>query len=103
MFKEKLENCRTKAQNLYYEIKDTLPQIYIGWRNLILFRFGYVDAQEQEVFLWKKTVCNKSCPLYKDGIVSFCSTKKEHDGINGCGCVIDAKLWSDSPCPLGKF
>ena len=83
----------------------TLKEIYYGYKWLILSKFGYWDKDIKAERDRKAKICTEACPLRGKylGIVPMCDMNKAHEGEQGCGCVIEAKLWSDSECPLGKF
>lgn len=84
--------------------------IVVGWGNYI---FDNTDAKKLAEY--KVSIC-ASCPLNDNGT---CSTSKygtvtkdfmykgkerlEGQTASGCGCPLEKKLLSDSPCPLGKF
>lgn len=92
------------CQETFYKIKEIASAIYVGYKNLILYKLGMFEEEDTVEYKEKLKVCNRSCPLYAKHIgVAFCSTSKEYEGERGCGCVLAAKLWSDSPCPLDKF
>lgn len=81
-----------------------LGDVYTGYYNLFASSFRYISDEEIEKHDNKAKLCNNECPLRGKLLgITVCDLRKEHDGINGCGCVRKAKLWSDSPCPLGKF
>lgn len=64
-------------------------EIFDGFKNLIF-------NNEEELAEYRKSICDK-CPLNNNGI---CSTKREVNGIKGCGCVLKAKQRSPkSHCP----
>lgn len=98
-----INDIKYYLQRFYYTLIMVVPSIYMGWKNLFLSKLNLVNKERLASFKEKELVCNITCPLYSSGIVDFCSTKKEHKGITGCGCVAVAKKWSDSECPLGKF
>ena len=84
--------------------KEKIEEIYIGYKNLLLYKFGKFDESDCVEYKRKKSICNQSCPLHSKLLgISYCNPRKEFGGENGCGCIIEAKLWSDSPCPLNKF
>jgi hypothetical protein len=84
--------------------------IVVGWSNYL---FNNEDAKKHAEY--KANICS-TCPLNDNGTCS--STKygtvvrdfiykeaKRLEGqeVSGCGCPLNKKLLSDSPCPLGKF
>ena len=84
--------------------KEKIEEIYIGYKNLLLYRLGVYDESDCAGYERKKSICNQSCQLHsKLWGISYCDPRKEINGETGCGCIIEAKLWSDSPCPLNKF
>jgi hypothetical protein len=86
------------------EFKGLLNDIFMGYYNYWRAVFNLINEDEIEKHDIKADICTKACPLQgKMFGVTVCDFRKEHDGERGCGCVISAKLWSDSPCPLGKF
>jgi hypothetical protein len=81
-----------------------IVEIYNGYKNLLYYKLGFFQESDCVEYKDKKKVCNKDCPLYSSILgVGYCNPAKTHEGENGCGCIIEAKLWSESPCPLGKF
>ena len=81
-----------------------LGDIYTGYYNFIASVFGFISDEEIEKHDIKAELCNKECPLQgKIFGITVCDFRKEHNGVNGCSCVVKSKLWSDSSCPLGKF
>ena len=94
------EEIKSKFDNL----KDTLHEIYIGYKNIIYYKLGLFERIDTLEYKRKKRICTKDCPLQSSFCgISYCDPMKEQDGEQGCGCIIEAKLWSDSPCPLNKF
>lgn len=86
------------------DIKDQISEIYIGYSNLIQYKLGRFDEEDTLGYQKKKKICTKDCPLQSSFLgIKYCDPMKEYNGERGCGCVIEAKLWSDSPCPLDKF
>jgi hypothetical protein len=86
------------------EIKELIGNVFTGYYNFWLATFNLIDNDEIDKHDIKAKICTSDCPLQgKLFGVTVCDFRKEHDGINGCGCVRSAKLWSDSVCPLGKF
>ena len=86
------------------EFKCLLNDIFTGYYNYWLAVFNLIDEEEIEKHDKKADICTSTCPLRgKIFGVTVCDFRKEHEGERGCGCVISAKLWSDSVCPLGKF
>lgn len=84
--------------------KEKIEEIYVGYKNLLFYKLGKFDEADCIEYKRKKSICNQSCPLHSKLLgISYCNPRKEFDGENGCGCIIEAKLWSDSPCPLNKF
>lgn len=93
-----------KVINLKDNLFDNLFEIYIGYKNLILYKLNRFEEEDTLEYKRKKKICTKDCPLQSSFCsITYCDPKKEHDDERGCGCVIEAKLWSDSPCPLNKF
>jgi hypothetical protein len=85
-------------------LKDQIIEIYIGYKNLVLYKLNRFEEEDTLEYKRKKTICTKDCPLQSSFCgISYCDPMKEHEGERGCGCIIEAKLWSDSPCPLNKF
>ena len=85
-------------------VTDNIQQIYIGYKNLIQYRLGMFEESDIAEYKRKKVICNKDCPLQSSILgVAFCDPRKNYYGESGCGCIIEAKLWSESPCPLEKF
>lgn len=91
------------------DIYNLLYNIFIGYYNWCLSYFDLMDELEVEKYNKKASLCTSECPLRgKVFGVTVCDARKSTVGLDGydvegCGCVISAKLWSDSPCPLGKF
>lgn len=93
-----------KVINLKDNLFDNLFEIYIGYKNLILYKLNRFDEEDALEYKRKKKICTKDCPLQSSFCgIAYCDPTKEHDDERGCGCIIEAKLWSDSPCPLNKF
>lgn len=85
-------------------LKDQIIEIYIGYKNLILYKLNRFEEEDTLEYKRKKKICTKDCPLQSSFCgIAYCDPTKEHDDELGCGCIIEAKLWSDSPCPLNKF
>jgi len=81
-----------------------INEIYTGYKNLFFYKLGFFHEEHCTEYKEKKKVCNKDCPLHSSLFgIGYCDPTKTHDGENGCGCILEAKLWSESPCPLGKF
>lgn len=93
-----------KVINLKDNLFDNLFEIYIGYKNLILYKLNRFEEEDTLEYKRKKKICIKDCPLQSSFCgIAYCDPTKEHDDERGCGCIIEAKLWSDSPCPLNKF
>jgi hypothetical protein len=93
-----------KVINLKENLFDQLLEIYIGYKNLILYKLNRFDEEDTLEYKRKKKICTKDCPLHSSFFgIGYCDPMKEHDGERGCGCIEEAKLWSDSPCPLNRF
>ena len=91
-------------QQKIINLRDNLLEIYIGYKNLILYKLNRFEEEDTIEYQRKKKLCTKTCSLKSSILgVEYCDLKKESDGEYGCGCIIAAKLWSNSPCPLGKF
>ena len=87
----------------YSSKKSTLNEIRIGYTNLFLYKIGMFAPEYVEPYLYKRKFCEE-CPIQSKIMgIAYCDPNKEVDGEYGCGCVRDAKIWSDSECPLGKF
>lgn len=85
-------------------LKDQILEIYIGYKNLILYKLNRFEEEDTLEYKRKKNICTKDCPLQSSFCgIAYCDPTKEYDDERGCGCIIEAKLWSDSPCPLNKF
>jgi len=90
-------------QQWYREFMGMVHAIIVGYTNLFRCRvLNNIDDESVAEYLRKKEFC-KVCPLRSSGVIKFCSHKKSLNGVYGCGCVLEAKLFSDSPCPLDKF
>ena len=93
-----------------------MKDILQGFLYLTIFKIGLIkDHKLLSVIGQRKVSCN-SCPL-KSG--NFCSKKKtvsineyKHKGIfksvltkliQGCGCYLPAKYFSNSRCPLNRW
>jgi hypothetical protein len=86
------------------EILILIEEIYIGWSNYFEWLLGMQSQEAVANYKAKKKVCNKDCPLHTMVLgTGICDPTKTHDKAWGCGCVLVAKRWSDSECPLGKF
>ena len=82
-------------------ILEQLKLIWFGWYNFIYYKLGRIDdPQLVAEYERKRKVCNSGCPLFSMG---FCSSFKEHNGTNGCGCFTKAKNWIESACPLERY
>lgn len=83
---------------------NTVKDIFDGYKNMMLAKIGLIDENSIIKYEEKAEFCNKNCPLFEVRFgLGFCSSRKEFEGIIGCGCIREAKLWSDSQCPMGKF
>ena len=83
---------------------DMVHQIYLGYSNWINYKLDRLPEAEILTHHAKNKLCTKECPLRGKYLgVQVCDINKTHGGRRGCGCVIEAKLWSDSLCPLNKF
>jgi hypothetical protein len=93
--------------NLQQKIEDfesLLKEIVNGYLNLINARLGRLPVEEVIKHDLKALACNPTCPLYGKMLgIPVCDIRKRHGIYRGCGCVREAKLWSDSPCPLKRF
>lgn len=93
-----------KIINLKDNLFDQLSEIYTGYSNLILYKLNRFEEEDTLEYKRKKVICTKDCPLQSSFCgIKYCDPMKEYDDERGCGCIIEAKLWSDSPCPLNKF
>ena len=82
------------------QIKD----IFIGYTNLIKSWFGLFEPETKALRDKRKSICTSDCPLSGKFLgVGYCDPMKTYENKRGCGCIKEAKFWSDSPCPLGKF
>lgn len=91
-------------QQKIINLKDQILEIYIGYKNLILYKLDRFEEEDTLGYKRKKKICTIDCPLQSSILgVAYCDPMKEHNNERGCGCIIEAKLWSDSPCPLNKF
>ena len=85
-------------------IAEQISEIYTGYTTLIQYKLGRFDEDDTLEYKKKKKICNKHCPLQSSFFgIAYCDPMKEKDDARGCGCIIEAKLWSDSPCPMEKF
>ena len=83
---------------------DMVHQIYLGYSNWLNFKLGRLPEVQVLKHDIKAKLCTKECPLRGRYLgVQVCDINKTYTGRRGCGCVIEAKLWSDSLCPLNKF
>ena len=93
-----------KAINKLENLRDTFHEIYIGYKNLIYYKLGLFERIDTLEYKRKVKICTNDCPLQSSLCgIKYCDPLKEYNGERGCGCIIEAKLWSDSPCPLEKF
>ena len=88
----------------YREYSGMFHAIVVGYTNLFRYRvLDNIDDESVESYLQKKQICG-TCPIRGRFLgIPVCSHKKSLNGVHGCGCVLEAKLFSDSPCPLDKF
>ncbi len=88
----------------WYRVRGTAEAIIVGYSNLFRYRvLNNISDEYVDEYKRKKAIC-KECPLRGRMLgIPVCSTKKEVNGVTGCGCIEEAKLFSDSPCPLDKF
>ena len=100
-------NLQQKVEIAFEQIKafqETLKEIVNGYSNLINARLGRLPVEEVIVHDIKALECNSTCPLYGKILeIPVCDARKKHGIYRGCGCVREAKLWSNSPCPLKRF
>ena len=86
------------------ELFKKFSQRRIGYTNLLFYKLGLLEEEVVISYNQKKKLCTKDCPLKSHLFgIEYCDWRKEYNGEFGCGCIIEAKLFSDSPCPLNKF
>lgn len=86
------------------DFKEKLNDIFWGYLNLLNSKLGRLPEADVLKHDIKAKLCTKECPLRGKYLgVQVCDINKTYTGRRGCGCVIEAKLWSDSLCPLNKF
>lgn len=90
-------------EDRYYKYSNTLGEIKVGYTNLILYKLGLFTPEHVKPYKDKLAIC-EGCPLsgMKFGL-KVCDNNNTYQGVEGCGCVLAAKLWSDSPCPRELF
>lgn len=79
-----------------------MNKIVEGYINYIKDKLGHLPEKERKEVIKRAELC-RTCELFSGG---FCSPLKSKDGINGCGCFIEAKIRSFSTtnkCPLNKW
>jgi hypothetical protein len=90
-------------EDRYYKYSNTLSEIRVGYYNLLLYKLGMFTAEYVKPYEDKLEIC-EGCPLSgKRFGLEICDNRESYQGIEGCGCVLAAKLWSDSPCPRELF
>lgn len=103
MFKEISYNLYILRMTIAFKVGEIwriLGDIATGWYNYWLAIFNRIEQEEIDKHDAKALICTKECPLRGKILgASVCDARKEFDGVSGCGCIINLKLWSDSPCP----
>lgn len=81
-------------------------EILLGWGNLIKDKFGTLDEETKVMAQIRLEQCNQ-CSMRIGNVCSPTRTLKHivtEQKVNGCGCLIPAKVLSDdSECPAGKW
>lgn len=99
-----LHHVKLAVRNSFREYESMFHAIVVGYTNLFRYRvLNNIDDESVASYLQKKVICGE-CPIKGRFLgIPVCSHKKSLNGVHGCGCVLEAKLFSDSPCPLDKF
>ena len=83
-----------------------LKEILDGWSNMVLKQLNKLDQNIIGIGEKRIEIC-KDCNIRTHNICSPTKRGKHKQNgklINGCGCLLDAKVLSiKSTCPLGKW